>query len=155
MHTRATLAAVALAVLPLTSCALTADITTSNPYDASDGTGAVLGDVRSQNFLLVTSGEGDEAVLVGALTNDGDEAVVVTVTVGKDDVTVKVPAEGSVTLGLAEGQSRLVTTADVAPGLLTSVEVAVSGGGSEVKPLPVVDGTLPEYAAVLDQLASE
>lgn len=154
MHARAKVAAVAFgATLSLAGCSLAASITTSNEYDPSDGTGATVGDISSENFLLITSGKGEPAALIGTLYNAGADAESVVITVGSDSETVTVPAMGSLTLGLGEGQEAFVTTSPVLPGLLAEVSIEPAGQAPAEKPLPVMDGTLPEYDAVLTQLA--
>jgi len=136
VHTRAKVAAVALgAMLSLSSCALTASITTSKEYDPSDGTGAVVGDVRAQNLLLVTTAEGEPATLVGYLYNGGGTEATVNITVGATDRTYSIAPMGSVQLGLSD-------------------TVSVADSAATTGTLPIVDGTLPEYQAVLADLAT-
>lgn len=156
MHTRAKVAAVALgAMLSLSSCALTASITTSNQYDASDGTGAVAGDVRAQNFLLVTTAEGEPAALIGYLYNDDDAATAtVNVTVGTTVQTYDIAPMGSVQLGLNDGSQAFITTSPADPGLVGSYTVSVADSAAAAGTLPIVDGTLPEYQPVLAELAT-
>lgn len=155
MHTRAKVAAVALgAMLSLSSCSLTASITTSNQYDPSDGTGTVVGDVRAQNLLLVTTGEGQPAALVGYLYNNDDAAASVDVTVGTTVETYTIAPMGSVQLGLNEGSEAFITTSPANPGLLGSYTVTVAGTAAATGTLPIVDGTLPEYQPVLEGLAT-
>lgn len=155
MHTRAKVAAVALgAMLSLSSCALTASITTSNQYDPSDGTGAVVGEVQAQNFLLVTTAEGEPAALVGYLYNDGDATATVDVTVGTTVQTYTIAPMGSVQLGLDDGSEAFITTSPANPGLVGSYTVSVADSAATTGTLPIVDGTLPEYQTVLADLAT-
>lgn len=153
MHTRAKVAAVALgATLSLSSCSLTASITTSNEYDPSDGTGAVVGDVRAQNFLLVTTAEGEPAALVGSLYNDDDATATVDVTVGTTVQTYTIAPMSSVQLGLNDGSEAFITTSPANPGLVASYTVSVADAAATTGTLPIVDGTLPEYQTVLEDL---
>jgi len=156
VHTSAKVAAVALgAMLSLSSCSLTASITTSNEYDPSDGTGAVAGDVRAQNFLLVTTGEGQPAALVGYLYNDdADATATVNVTVGTMVQTYDIAPMGSVQLGLSDGSEAFITTSPADPGLVGSYTVSVADSAATTSTLPIVDGTLPEYQTVLAELAT-
>lgn len=154
MHTRAKVAAVALgAMLSLSSCALTASITTSKQYDPSDGTGTVVGDVRAQNFLLVTTAEGEPAALVGYLYNDDAATAIVNVTVGTTVQTYDIAPMASVQLGLNDGSQAFITTSPADPGLVGSYTVSVADSAASTGTLPIVDGTLPEYQPVLDELA--
>jgi len=154
VHTRAKVAAVALgAMLSLSSCALTASITTSKQYDPSDGTGTVVGDVRAQNFLLVTTAEGEPAALVGYLYNDDAATAIVNVTVGSMAHTYEIAPMASVQLGLNDGSQAFITTSPADPGLVGSYTVSVADSAASTGTLPIVDGTLPEYQPVLDELA--
>lgn len=155
MHSRAKVAAVALgAMLSLSSCALTASITTSNAYDASDGTGTVVGDVSAQNLLLVTTAEGDPAALLGYLYNNNDATVTVDVTVGTTVQTYTIAPMGSVQLGLGDGSEAFITTSPANPGLVGNYTVSVADVAVATGTLPIVDGTLPEYQPVLAELAT-
>ena len=154
MKTRATLTAISLgAALALGGCSLAASITTSNEYDPSDGIGTTVGSVSTENFLLVTSGEGEPAVLVGALYNSSTSPVTVSICIGADTASIKVPAQGVVKLGLGEDDEQIIIDAPAAPGGIADVSIAPSDAPATVKPIPVVDGTQPEYQAVLDELA--
>ena len=153
MHARAKFAAVILgAALSLAGCALTANITTSLDYSASDGAAVVVGDVRAQNLLLVTAGEGEPAALTGTLYNDGDAPVSITVTVGSTADTYAIEPMDSVQVGPGVGAEAFITTAPFAPGLLASATLTVENSAAGTTPVPIVDGTLPEYQTVLDAL---
>lgn len=143
-------------VLVLSGCSLAADITTSEPYAPSDGVRAEVGGVLAQNLLIITPAEGEEAVLVGSLTNSTDARVGVSLSrVGGEgeSVTVLVDANATARLGTAPGRTLLVATSQVSPGALSDVRIGV-GDQAETLAIPVVDGTLPEYQAVLDSLAT-
>ena len=140
--------------LSLSGCALTAQVTTGNPYSASDGTNATVSSVIAQNLLLITTGEGEPAALVGALYNDSTDAVTVQVTVAQENATFTIPAMSTVTLGLTDGDEEFITDAPVAPGRSANVTISVANEASSTKPLPVLDGTLTEYQGILDDLAS-
>ena len=155
MHSRAKVAAVALgAMLSLSSCALTASITTSNDYNPSDGIGTVVGGVSAQNLLLVTTAEGEPAALVGYLYNNNTATTTVNVTVGSTVETYRIAPMGSVQLGLNDGSEAFITTSPAAPGLVGSYTVSVVDSAATTGTLPIVDGTLPEYQPVLEELAT-
>lgn len=148
----ATAAIGAAVALLLTGCSMTAQVTTGKAYSASDGTSADVGGVVAQNLLLITPAAGEQAALVGSLYNSTNAPLKVVVTVEQEDVTFTIPAMSTVALGVAEGDKELVTTSSVAPGLTSEVTISV-GTASSTKALPVLDGTLPEYQAILDELA--
>ena len=152
------LALVIVSLLCLGGCSLLADITTSRPYDPSDGVGATVDDIVVQNFLIITTGEGDEAVLVGSVTNNGTQRTAVelsrAVDGGEQELVLVGPGE-TVRLGVAPGRELIVGTAETPPGSNADIKVEVRDGNSETLPVPVVDGTLPEYQRVLDNLPAE
>ena len=146
--------ALSILALSLSGCALTAQVTTGKPYSPSDGIDATVSSVVAQNLLLVTTGEGEPAALLGALYNDSGDAVTVQVTVAQQNVSFTIPAKSTVILGLADGNQEFITESPVAPGLTADVTITVANRASSTKPLPVLDGTLPEYQGVLNDLAA-
>lgn len=143
-------AAVALVGAGLAGCSATNPITTQEPYAASDGVRTVLGELKAENLLILTSGEGEAASLHGALSNDGGDDLTVTFALedGTEIGSVDVSAGDGVLLGGTDGEALLFTSPDV-PGATTDVTVTTATGGSESVPVPVLDGTLPEYAEQL------
>lgn len=149
------------AVLALSGCSLAANITTSKPYDASDGVGTTVDGVIAQNLLLIAPAAGEPGVLIGSLTNNGSERAFVVIadtqTEGGagESITVRVNAGETVRLGTGEAEQLVAIPAPVAPGLVATFTVAVTRGQEESVYVPVVDGTLPEYQAVLESLPAE
>ncbi|MGW6130081.1 hypothetical protein ACWFNE_08660 [Cellulomonas sp. NPDC055163] len=139
--------AVALVGAGLAGCSATNPITTQRPYAASDGVRATLGDLTAENLLVLTSGAGEPASLQGAVSNDGAEALEVTFALedGTEVGTVEVGPGDGVLLGGTDGEQLLFTSVDV-PGATTDVTITTATGGSETIAVPVLDGTLPEYA---------
>lgn len=139
--------AVALVGAALAGCSATNPITTQEPYAASDGVRVTLGDLTAENLLVLTSGAGEPASLQGALSSDAAEAVEVTFALedGTEVGAVEVGAGDGVLLGGTDGEQLLFTSADV-PGATTDVTITTAAGGSETIAVPVLDGTLPEYA---------
>ncbi len=148
---------VATATLVLAGCSATNPITTIGEYEASDGAGTAVGDVRVLNMLVVTEALDAPGVLTGAVKNNGTAAEEVTLQVGDaDPVLLRVPASGTVLVGAADAPARYTTadvpvaTVDARPGGLTPLTITTGAGGTVELMIPVLDGTLPEYAALLD-----
>jgi hypothetical protein len=140
------------AVVALAACSGGSPLTALKPYAASDGLQVTAGDVRGLNLILLTRGEGEPAALTGTLDNASTSNATATLGVAGTSVTLEVPAGSSVRLGLADGDTPVVAPASpAAPGLVATVELTV-GGTTTKSPVPVLDGTLPEYAAVLTTL---
>ncbi|NYI40539.1 hypothetical protein [Demequina lutea] len=142
----------ALVALSLSGCALTAQITTGKPYAASDGTGGTVDGVVAQNLLLITAGVGDKAALVGSFYNETAAPVSVDVTVEDGKASFTIPSKSTVSVGVAAGEQELIATSTVAPGLTSQITISVDKSASSSKPLPVLDGTLPEYKGILAEL---
>jgi hypothetical protein len=146
-------AGAAVAAAALTGCSATNPMTTETPYSASDGVRAQIGDVRASNLILVSEAHGKPGVLTGALTNDGDKDTTVSITIGETAPTSVDVASHQTVLLLGEdtqGQADVRTpAADTAPGGLTDVTLATPTDGSYTVRVPVLDGTLEEYAAFL------
>ena len=150
---RLRLAAVALAAAAsLTACSGGSPLTALKPYAASDGLQLTAGDVRGLNLILFTRGAGQPAALTGTLDNTGASSETATVIVAGESFDVVVAPGTSVRLGLSDGDTPVVASAaPVTPGLLATVELTVGRASSEA-PIPVLDGSLPEYSEVLKAL---
>ena len=133
---------------------MAASITTSNVYDPSDGIGIELGEVSTENFILISNGAGEPGVLLGTLYNEGSEPARVTVSIGGDSTEIVVAPHTLVALGLGDGERAFLTTSPVAPGGIADVSIQLEGEAPVSKPLPVLDGTLPEYQPVVEALES-
>ena len=147
---------VVAAALVLAGCSATNPITTAVDYEASDGAGTTLGDVRVLNMLVVTEDLGAPGVLSGALANGSGEDEDVTLAVGDAaPVRVTVPAQGTVLIGAAQAPQRYTAVdvplaeVDARPGGMTTLTIATGSNGTVDLQIPVLDGALPEYAALL------
>ncbi len=152
--------AVASAAL-LAGCSATNQITTVDDYPPSDGVAITVDEVRALNLLVLAEEEGGPGLLVGALTNNSGEDTTVTLAVdGAEPVDVDVPSAGTVLLGGGGGatvgrygaQDVAIASVATVPGGLTDVTVSTPAGGSSVVRVPVLDGTLPEYAPLLARI---
>jgi len=137
----------------LAGCSATNPMTTEDQYSASDGVRFVLGDVRGSNLLVLSEGKGEVGRLEGALVNDGDEDQVVTLTFGDADPTT-LPLGPRETLLLdgseEDGHANVAITAvEVEPGAVAPLTVKTGTGGSITLDVPVLDGSLPEYASAV------
>lgn len=154
MKSRATLAALTMgATLSLASCSLAANITTSNPYDASDGVSIEVGSITARNVLFVTSGADQPGVLTGTLVNSAAKPVKVTLVIGEDSKVIVVPADASVQLGPADGQKEFSVASPAAPGGIVNVTLTPADAAGQTDPIPVMDGTQSQYQHVIDELA--
>ena len=144
-------AGVAVVGLALAGCSATNRITTDDPYGASDGIRVVLGDVRGSNLLVVSEAKGEPGNLLGGLINDSTEDRTVTVSAGDDSTDVELGPKETVLLGGGDapedGQATVIfSSVDVPPGAVLKVTISTPEDGSTTADVPVLDGSLPEYA---------
>ena len=145
----ARIAAATALVAALTGCSVTNPIQTQVNYAASDGARIVLGStIEAKNILLLTDAAGEPGALIGAVTNRGSEDTVVTIDIigaGRHEVPV---AAGDSVRFTGEDVLRF-DAVDVAPGTTAPITVSTGADGAKSLTVPVLDGSLPEYAEVL------
>lgn len=144
----------AVAGLVLAGCSATNPMTTEDQYSASDGVRVTLGDVRASNLLVLSAAEGDVGSMQGGLVNQSSEDRTVTLAVGDEETTVELGPKETVLLGTGRGSEDgfaevTFPAVDVPPGGLVEVTVSTPEAGSIVVEVPVLDGTLPEYASAV------
>ncbi len=153
MKIPARLVSVAAIAVVAAGCSAVNPITTQQAYDASDGVSVDLGDIRAINLIVVSEAEGSPAVLIGSFHNLSDEDTSVAASIdGESIVDVDVPAGATVRLGGEEGEAHVTGTAPAGPGLIADVTFQVTGFGQTVREVPIMDGTLEEYAMELENL---
>ena len=151
---------VAVAGLALAGCSATNQITTENEYSASDGVRFTLGDVRGSNLHVLVAAQGDPGTLQGGLINQSNEDRSVTLAIGDEETVVELGPKETVLLGVSdaedEGYAEVTFAAiDAPPGGLVAVTVSTPEDGSIDVQVPVLDGTLPEYASQVPTAPAE
>lgn len=142
-------ASAAAGVLLLAACA---PATTMLPYAPSDGVRVnVTDELRGLNLMVVSEGDGAPGNLLGALSNNTSEDVVFTLAAeGAGTLSLPVAANDTVYLGTEDGVEALLEAVVVEPG--ADLEASLTAGNvSSDFFLPVLDGTLPEYAEYLPE----
>ncbi|MGO1320906.1 MAG: hypothetical protein ACTMIK_11725, partial [Galactobacter sp.] len=149
----ASAAVLAAAAFGATGCGAINQQATTLHYDASDGVSA--GDRANlvvNNLMLVTNGSDDPARFIGRLANDSAEKQEFSIDFDGQTVSTTVDAKSDADLhedsfakdftvkGVSDGEFK---TTD--PGLNVQVTVTTGDTETELK-VPVVDGTLEEYA---------
>jgi hypothetical protein len=156
------LAAAALAVCALSGCSLMSPQTTQNvTYAPSDGVQGELGEVKVRNVMVLTAEQGAPAEVVGSLFNGSGDDVEVEVVVREpsDDPaapndplttsTLQLDGNQSLSIGPQADEQVEIDGLDVVIGTFAEITF-IGGGGSLVLQAPVLDGTLPEYAELLE-----
>ena len=103
---------------------------------------AVSDTVSVQNLMIIAAAEGAPGALQGGVVNNGAEPASVAI----GDVIVEVPAGATVLLGGSTGDKLVIDQTTVAPGANAQLTVGLDGATGETVFVPVLDGTLPEYA---------
>lgn len=142
-----------LVALTVSGCSAVNQVTTNTPYALSDGVRTTLGPIVADNLLVVSSGKGEPGVVSGALTNNSTDPVQVTLTAAgqKTGSTLRVDAGGTVYLGTGTdvGEHVPVASVDAAPGQVVALTLAAPSAGTTTVQVPVLDGTLPQYATLV------
>jgi hypothetical protein len=141
----------------LSGCSVTNQITTEVAYSASDGVRATLGDLTAENLLIVAEAADAPGALQGALTNRGDDPLTVQLSLAGSTERVRVEPGATVLLGGAdhEDAEQVVFDAAGAPGSTVELTLSTTAAGEETVPVPVLDGTLPEYADLVPEVVEE
>lgn len=139
---------VALAALAIAGTVACSPIQTAEPYNASDGVRVQLGSsLTAENLLIISAAAGEPGALIGGLTNrSGDDVRVTLAATGTDDVTVQVKAGVTVLLGSEDDAPLVLGSVGVAPGAVLPMTISTPAGGSQQVSVPVLDGSLSEYA---------
>jgi len=138
-------------VLTTTGCSMISPQATTIPYSAAEGTNVHdSGPIEVRNAQIVANEDGSEGNFVAALINQTEDAHTLNVEFGDGGptLTVRVPANTTVSLGSEEDEPLLVKNLDAAPG--TDVTTFFQSGDSEgrLASVPVLNGSL-DYLAPL------
>jgi hypothetical protein len=143
-------------VLGGSGCAMLTYQATTEPYDASDGVSAAVGELELRNVLVI-SDHGVAGNLVMTVVNNGteDRELLVEYGDGGEAEPVEIAAGSSVAFGVGDEQGVdvvkpvLLPAIDTMPGALLPVYFHYEGAeGMEVR-VPVLTGTLPEYRSLV------
>lgn len=145
-------AALGISLLSVAGCGYINPQQTNHQYSASDGIVTDLGPLELRNILIVSNGEDEPGRVLGAVFNSSSEDVTLTISGAKGSETqIPVKAGSNTLLNESSDEAILSTTGDI-PGSLLEVTIVESATNlKETVKVPVVDGTLPEYAAFLPE----
>ena len=146
----------ATVVLGTSACNLISPQTTTKEYDASDGVSGTIGDMSIRNAAII-SGDGKDGNLLVSITNAGG-AESLTIKWGDDfseSTEARIPEDETISFGTEEEDPILLENIVAVPGsLLTMFFQYGDETGVEIF-VPVLDGTLPEYAEFVPSGDSE
>ena len=152
MRNRRLLASVAIGgalVLTTTGCSMISPQATTIGYSAAEGTNVHgAGPVEVRNAQIVANDDGSEGNFVAALINQTEDTHTLNIEFGEGgpSLSVRVPANTTVSLGSEEDEPLLVEDLDALPG--TDITTFFQSGDSEgaLVSVPVLDGSLSYLA---------
>ncbi|MDR6986297.1 hypothetical protein J2Y66_000767 [Paenarthrobacter nitroguajacolicus] len=141
-------AAIGVGLLSVTGCGFVNAQQTTHQYSASDGIKADLGQLQLRNILIVASGENEPGRVIGAVFNQSSTDATLTIS-GANGAQTEIPVKANSETYLNDTtDAAILSTAGVIPGGLTPVTIRNGSDSATIK-VPVVNGTLPEYAKYL------
>ena len=156
MRARVAASAVLAALLAVTlaGCNFFTPQATLKPYDASDGVSTVVGAVHISN-ALVLSEDGVSGNLLFTAVNDSSKSVDLTVqydSLGKrTDLPLQLAAGSSTQFGFGDDGQLFLTAIDTKPGSLLPIYFQYGDEQGKQLMVPVLDGSLEQYAPFLPQ----
>lgn len=147
----------ALVLAGLTGCTFMTPQATTGHYEPSDGISATVGDLEVRNALLL-SADGTSASLLVNIENPTKYGVQVKVQYedadnAKVDETVHVNAGSVASFGGADADRIILSGIDAKPGSLFPVFIQYEDATGKQLWLPVLDGSLSEYADLVPDAA--
>lgn len=142
----------ALLAFALAGCNFLTPNATLKPYDASDGISSTVGDLTLSNVLVLTE-DGVNGSLLFTAVNGTTSPVNLTVQYpslgAKADVALSVAASGSTDFGFGDGAQVYLTAIDTKPGALMPIYFQYGDQQGKQLMVPVLDGSLEQYAPYL------
>lgn len=134
----------------LTGCGYINPQQTTYQYAASDGIHAEVGPAKLRNILIVASDENQPGRVIGAIYNSSPNDITVSLN-GTGGAQAEVAVEkNSYTLLNESTDPVILSTAGGQPGSLVDITITEDETNmNQMIKVPVLDGTLPEYAPYL------
>lgn len=151
----ASIALAAALATGLAGCNLFSPQRTTMQYDASDGVGVSVGELELRNMMIIVDGESEgtpeSGILVGAVVNHSGNSSDLTATLDGTSVTIPVPADyGISTIGFGdESENVTFEGVELVAGSTVEVSFSATGADPQIIEVPVLDGTLAEYATLV------
>lgn len=144
----ATIALGVAVALGTTGCTFITHQATTNAYSPSDGVSidTTGGDVVVRNAFVIADEDGTVGNFVAAFVNEGDSATTVDIDVNGVQKNLRVSAGELLSLGAGGNDPLRIDGLDAKPGTTVSVLITAGDGDAEPAQVPVLDGTLEEYA---------
>lgn len=129
--------------LALAACS---PITTTDPYAASDGIRAQVGDLEVLNLMIVAEEEGAPGLLLGAASSSALEESSLTLASIDGELEIFVPLDAGQTVNFyTEDDGLEIESVPVPPGANLQMTLTDAAGETVEVYVPVLDATLVEY----------
>ena len=153
MNARKITSAVAISVAVLlgtTGCSLSGNVASMQHYAPSDGSQIDIGNVKLRNFIYLTDGS-NGGKLIGTFVNNEKSEIAFQLEYTDGDLRAKtepiyIPAGETLGLGSGGDTEGFGVTIDALPGSNTTIWVSINGATGVELVVPVLDGTLGQYA---------
>jgi hypothetical protein len=152
-------ALIATLALSTSACSLSGNVASLQPYSPSDGQQVDLESVKARNFIYLVS-ESGQGFLIGSLVNSAAEAKVVKIqyvdpnSQAKTDYFVEVGAGAKLDFGYNGNPAISMPVIEV-PGQTALFYFLESDTVNAQMKVPVMDGTLAEYRALIQLLEQQ
>ena len=161
MFVRRLAATALIAALALTTsaCSITGNVASLQPYSPSDGQQVDLANIKARNFIYLVSDSG-QGFLIGSVVNSASESKIMKIqyedpnTQAKTDYLLEVPAGGKLDFGYNGNPAIQMPVVEV-PGQTAKFFFLESDQISAGIKVPVLDGTLSEYKALIQLLEQQ
>lgn len=143
-------------MLGTAGCTFMSPIASQMDYAPSDGVQVALESVKLRNFIYLSDGAG-RAGLFGSLVNTSLESTTVqiqytdAVSGDKSAATFNLLPQQKLDLGYG-GTTALAINLEAEPGRVAEIFAIQTGGVGKALNVPVLDGTLAEYKALVSKL---
>ncbi len=152
-------ALIATLALSTSACSLSGNVASLQPYSPSDGQQVNLENVKARNFIYLVSDSG-RGFLIGSLVNQAAEAKVVKIqyvdpnSQAKTDYFVEVAPGAKLDFGYNGNPAISMPVVEV-PGQTALFYFLESDTVNAEMKVPVLDGTLAEYRALIQILEQQ
>jgi len=144
---------IASLALSTSACSFSGDVTSLKPYSPSDGQQVDLENIKARNFMYLVS-ESGQGFLIGSLVSSASEAKVVKIqyvdpnSQAKTDYFVEIAPGAKLDFGYNGNPAISMPVVEI-PGQTALFYFLESETISDGVQVPVLDGTLSEYKALL------
>ncbi|MFT4235426.1 MAG: DNA modification methylase [Microbacterium sp.] len=145
----ASAALIGAALLSATGCAALTEQATTIPYSASDGVNIPDADgapLKIRNAVVIADADGTQGNLVAAIVNSSDQTQTLNLEWGDEKATIKVPADGVVSLGTEDTDPELLDAIDTEAGATLPIYFQSGDAEGVLTEVPVLDGCLEQFA---------